>query len=173
MRIIHDDPPMRDEIAAGFYPRFEGGWHRAELVGRAAMLAFVAVCGLGLLGQGPLGERNAANVDRSISIRYEPVVRHGAPTTILLDTKVPPGGDKVAVTVAKELVDQFSLEHLTPQPARWEAGDDGIRLEFPIQPGAARVFLRFAGSPSFLGSSRMWARLDAGETLSWTQYAVP
>ena len=41
MQIIHDDPPMRDEIAAGFYPAFESRWRKAEVWGRIAMAAFV------------------------------------------------------------------------------------------------------------------------------------
>lgn len=173
MDVIHRDPPMPVEIAAGFYPRFEDGWRRAEVVGRALMLVFVLACLLGLLGQGIFSERSAANADRSIVLRYEPVVRYGAPTAILLDTRVPAGGDRVAVTMAKELVDLFGLERITPQPSRWEAGDDGIRLEFPVLPGAERVFLRFSGSPSFRGGARLWARLDGGEALSWSQYSVP
>lgn len=173
MQIIHDDPPMPEEIAAGFYPRFEDGWRRAEVAGRIAMAVFVVACALGLLGQGAFSEREAANADRSIVLRYEPIVRTGAPTTVELDTRVPPGGDRVAVTMAKELVDLFGLERITPQPSRWEAGEAGIRLEFPVLPGAGRVFVRFSGSPAFHGAARLWARLDAGETLSWSQFAVP
>ena len=173
MDVIHRDPPMPDEIAAGFYPRFEDGWRKAEVVGRAVMLLFVLACVLGLLGQGPLSQRSAANPDRSIVMRYEPVVRYGAPTAIVLDTRVPPGGDRVAVTMSKDLVDLFGLERITPQPSRWEAGDEGIRLEFPVLPGAERVFVRFSGSPSFRGGASLWAKLDAGEALSWSQYAVP
>lgn len=173
MQIIHDDPPMRDEIAASFYPAFESRWRKAEVWGRIAMAAFVVVCVLGFLGQGLFSEKIVANSDRSIVMHYEPTVRYGAPTTILLDTRVPPGGDKIAVTMAKELVDLFGLERITPQPSRWEAGGDGIRLEFPVLPQAERVFVRFSGTPSFRGSARLWARLDAGETLSWSQYSVP
>ena len=173
MKIIHDDPPMPEEIASGFYPAFETGWHRAEVWGRCLMLVFLVVCGLGLLGQGPFSKRVARNHDESIVMHYEPVVRFGSPTTILLDTRVPPGGDKFAVTMAKELVDLFGLERITPQPSRWEAGDNGIRLEFPVLPKAERVFVRFSGSPSFRGSAHLWARLDGGETLSWSQYSVP
>ncbi len=66
------------------------------MAGRFAMLGFVLVCAVGLLGHGPFSERSLTNADGSISIRYEPVVRFGAPTIIRFDTQVPPGGDKVA-----------------------------------------------------------------------------
>ena len=173
MEIIHDDPPMPEEIAKGFYPALEDGWRRAELAGRFVMLAFVLVCALGLLGHGPFSERELANSDGSISIKYEPVVRFGAPTIIRFDTKVPPGGDKVAVTIAKDLVDQFGLESITPRPATWEVAGGGIRLVFPVQGRESRALIRFTGSPAFRGGVNLTAKLDAGETLSWSQYAVP
>lgn len=173
MQVIHDDPPMPQEIAAGFYPAFENGWRRAELAGRFVMLAFVAICALGFLGHGPFSERELANTDHSIVIRYEPVVRFGAPTILRFDTKVPPGGDKVAVTIAKDLVDQFGLESITPRPSTWEIAGSNIRLVFPVKAGESHALIRFTGSPAFRGSVALTARLDAGETLSWSQYAVP
>jgi len=171
--IIHDDPPMRQEIARGFYPEFEGRWRKAEIVGRGFMVAFIAANVLGLFGRGLFSERTLANPDHSIELHYEPVVRFGAPTQILLDTKVLPGGDKVAVTMSKELATLFGLESITPRPATWESGDDGIRLVFPVLPNQKKVMIRFAGSPGFRGSVDLWARLDAGETVSWSQYSVP
>lgn len=164
---------MPEEIANGFYPAFEARWRKAELAGRFAMLGFVLVCALGLLGHGPFSERELANSDGSIRIEYEPVVRFGAPTIIKFDTKVPPGGNKVAVTIAKDLVDQFGLESITPHPATWEVAGGNIRLVFPVQTGESHALIRFTGSPAFRGGVSLTARLDAGETLSWSQYAVP
>lgn len=173
MKIIHDDLPMRQEIAAGFFPGFESSWRRAEIIGRFVLGAFVLVCFLGFLGNGLFSEQGKANADDTIRIRYEPVVRFGAPTAIAFDTKVPEGGDKVAVTMSTDLVDLFGLEAITPHPSRWEAGQDGIRLEFPVIAGSRRATIRFAGSPTFRGALHLKARLDKGEQLSWSQYSVP
>ena len=173
MKVIHDDPPMREEIAAGFYPGFENRWRRAELAGRWLMLAFVVVCALGLLGRGPLSEHTRSNRDGSIVIHYEPVARFGAPTIVRLDTRVPPGGDQVAVTIAKELVDLFGLESITPRPQTWQVAGGNIRLVFPVIKGETHAVIRFTGSPSFRGAVDLTARLDEGETLSWSQFAVP
>ena len=173
MKIIHDDPPMPQEIADGFYPRFEDGWRGAEIVGRWLMVFFVAACALGLFGHGLFSVRSKANADGTIAIEYEPVVRYGAPTDIEFVTKVPAGGDKVAVTMAKDLVDDFGLERITPRPSLWEAGQNGLRLEFPVLGKADHGAIRFSGSPNFRGSVRLWARLDKGEELSWSQYSVP
>lgn len=173
MQVIHPDPPMREEIARGFYPAFENRWRRAEVVGRWVMVAFVGANVLGAFGQGLFSEREAANADTSIRLLYEPVVRFGAPTKVQFDTRVPPGGDKVAVTMAKGLADHFGLESIIPRPSVWEAGADSIRMEFPVVKGQERVTILFAGSPGFRGGVDLWARLDAGETLSWSQYSVP
>ncbi len=39
--------------------------------------------------------------------------------------------------------------------------------------GETRAVIRFTGSPSFRGAVNLTARLDQGETLSWSQFAVP
>ncbi|MGI4950845.1 MAG: hypothetical protein ACRYGM_03490 [Janthinobacterium lividum] len=173
MKVVRDDPPMPQEIAAGFYPAFEDGWRRTEWLGRAVMVLFIAACVLGLLGPGLFSKRHAANPDRSITAEYDAVVRFGAPTVIQLDTKVPDGKDLVAVTMARQLVDAFGLEAITPDPQSWQAGDDSVRITFPVVPGQKRVFIRLAGSPSFRGGQKLWVRLDAGESLAWSQFSVP
>ena len=50
---MRDSPPMAEELRNGFYPDFETGWRRAEIVGRVAMLLVVAATLAGLLGGGP------------------------------------------------------------------------------------------------------------------------
>jgi hypothetical protein len=42
-----------------------------------------------------------------------------------------------------------------------------------VQAGESHALIRFTGSPAFHGSVNLTAKLDAGETLSWSQYAVP
>ena len=49
---MHDDPPMSEELAARFYPRFEGGWRVAEVVGRTLMLVAVVATLFGLSAAG-------------------------------------------------------------------------------------------------------------------------
>ena len=153
MEVIHDDPPMPQEIARGFYPAFEDGWRKAEVAGRLAMLAFVLVCAFGLLGHGPFSERSITNADGSISIRYEPVVRFGAPTIVRFDTRVPPGGDKVAVTIAKDLVDQFGLEPVLTQSAwfRPHNRSSDVRNLYLVGAGTHPG----AGLPGVLSSARI------------------
>lgn len=173
VNVIHDDPPMREEIADGFYPAFEERWRQIEVVGRWLMVAFIALNVLGLFGRGLFSEWTRANPDGSLTVAYEPVTRFGAGSVVVLRTKVPPGGDKVAVTMSTELANLFGLEKITPTPSAWEAGDKGIRLVFPVRPGETDVMIRFAGTPNFRSRVELWARLDAGETVSWSQYSVP
>ncbi len=77
------------------------------------------------------------------------------------------------MTIAKELVDLFGLESITPRPQTWQVAGGNIRLVFPVIEGETRAVIRFTGSPSFRGAVNLTARLDQGETLSWSQFAVP
>ena len=86
---------------------------------------------------------------------------------------MPEGGDKIAVTMAKDLLEVFGLERIVPAPARWEAGGASMRLEFPVVAGAKHAVIRFSGTPKFRGNVDLWTRLDKGETVSWSQFSVP
>lgn len=173
VQIIHDDPAMPDEIAAGFYPGFEHGWRITEVIGRTVMAIFVLGCLAGLLGSGPLNRRSAANEDSSLTAHYDAVVRSGAPTVVSLDTRVPSGGSEVAVTVSRDLVDDLVLSGITPNPRLWQVGNNSIRITFPVVAGEKRAFIRLSGSPDFIGRRHFTIRLDGGETLSWSQIGVP
>ena len=173
MNILHDDPPMAEEIRTGFYPAFEDGWRRAEIIGRGLMILFIVGCVIGLLGPGLFGHRHHKNGDASLAADYDAVVRAGAPTTIKLETRVPPGGSQVAVTMSRDLVDDLGLSSITPAPQLWQAGNNSVRITFPVVAGQSHAFILLSGSPSFHGRHQFWVRLDAGEMLSWSQYGVP
>lgn len=81
---MHPSPPMPDEIKAGFYPNFERGWSRAELVGRAVMLVVVGATLAGLLGGGPVSLWTRKAVSGPLEVEYAPVVRFGTPTSLTL-----------------------------------------------------------------------------------------
>ncbi len=161
------------DFAAGFYPAFENGWRRAELAGGFVMLAFVVICALGFLGHGPFSERELANKDHSIVIRYEPVVRFGAPTILRFDTKGPPAA--IRWPSRSRRTSWINSAWRASRPARRLGKSQAATsaIVFPVKAGESHALIRFTGSPAFRGSVALTARLDAGETLSWSQYAVP
>ena len=172
---MHPSPPMPEEIKAGFYPEFERGWRRAELVGRAIMLLAVAATLGGFLGGGPrsLWTRHASA--GPLRIEYAPVVRFGTPTGVTIRAAAEQDRDKVAITLPASIVQEYGLQTVFPQPAEWKTGDHGdIRMTFPVRPGAREAVAQIGGMPAVEGLLRFWARLgDDGPTARWAQVVLP
>ncbi len=167
-------PSMAEEIRAGFYPGFERGWRRMELLGRALMLLMVGATLAGLLGGGPVSPWTRKATDGALEVEYAPVVRFGTPTGLTLRVPAPPGGDRAAVTLPGSLVERFGLQGINPRPAESQAAADGsMRLVFPVQPGAREAVVQLGGMPAGGGVMRLWARLDEGARASWSQLVLP
>ena len=171
--------PMPDEIKAGFYPRFEQGWRRAELAGRAVMLLVVGATLAGLLGGGPATLWTRKATAGPLEVEYAPVVRFGTPTGLTLRAAAAPGQDRVAITLPADIVRRYGLQSVFPQPIEWQAGEwqtgkDGtLRMLFTVQPGASGVVVQVGGMPAGGGMMHLQAKLDSGPAATWSQLVLP
>lgn len=171
---MRPSPPMPEEIKAGFYPDFERGWRQAELIGRTVMLLAVAATLGGLLGGGPRSLWTRYASAGPLRIEYAPVVRFGTPTGITIHAPAEPDRDKVAVTLPANIVQEYGLQSVFPQPVEWKTGDHGdIRMSLPVQPGTHEAVVQVGGMPAVEGMLHFWARLDDGPTARWSQIVLP
>jgi len=170
---MRPSPPMPEEAKAGFYPDFERGWHKAELVGSAVMLLVVGATLAGLLGGGPVSLWTRKAKAGGLEIEHSPVVRFGTPTGLTIRATAPPGQDKVAITLPTSIVRGYGLQSVFPQPLEWRAGEHDIRMVFPVQPGAHEATIQVGGMPSGSGLIRLSARLNDGPALRWSQVVLP
>lgn len=171
---MRGSPPMSEELRNGFYPAFEAGWRRAEIVGRVAMLLVVAATLAGLLGGGPATLWTAHVAAGALRVAYPPVIRFGTPTGITLH--VAPRSDEATVEVAMPaaLVKRFGLQGVTPRPLAWEAGRDGeVRMTFGVRPGLKDLVAEVSGMPVVSGSLDLSAQLAGEPPLSWSQVILP
>ncbi len=171
---MHPSPPMPEEIKAGFYPEFELSWRKAELVGRAVMLLVVGATLAGLLGGGPVSLWTRKAEAGPLQVEYSPVVRFGTPTGLTIRAATRPGQDRVAITLPASIVRRYGLQSVFPQPVEWATGGDGgIRMLFPVQPGAQGAVVQVGGMPAGGGLMRLSARPDDGPAVSWSQLVLP
>ena len=171
---MRDSPPMAEELRNGFYPDFETGWRRAEIVGRVAMLLVVAATLAGLLGGGPATLWTSQVAAGALRVAFPPVFRFGTPTGITLH--VAPRSDQTAVEIAMPaaLVKRFGLQGVTPQPRAWGAGRDGeVRMTFGVLPGLKDLVIEVSGMPIGSGGLNLSAQLDGEPALSWSQVILP
>ncbi len=171
---MHPSPPMPDEIKAGFYPDFERGWRKAELVGRTVMLLAVGATLAGLLGGGPVSLWTQKAGAGPLEVEYSPVVRFGTPTGLTIRVAATPGQERVAVTLPGDIVKKYGLQSVFPQPLEWAANEGGgIRMLFPVQPGAHEAAIQVGGMPVGGGRMHLSARLGDGPAVGWSQLVLP
>lgn len=171
---MHDDPPMSEELANGFYPDFERGWRIAELVGRGAMLVVVAATLAGLLGGGPARLWTSHAAAGALRVEYPPVIRFGTPTGITLHVTPRSGQAMATVAMPAALVGRYGLQTVTPRPVAWSAGPDGeVRMTFAVAPGLRDLQVEVAGMPVGSGIVDLSASLDGDAALPWSQVILP
>jgi len=167
-------PPMPEEIKAGFYPDFERGWRRTELIGRSVMLLAVAGTLAGLLGGGPVSLWTRTAAAGSLQVQYAPVVRFGTPAGLTIRATPAPGQDRVAIVFPPAITKGYGLQTVFPQPLESAGGERGdIRMLFPVSPGAHAVVVQVGGMPAGGGLLRLSARLDDGSAVRWSQVVLP
>ena len=149
-----------EELAARFYPRFEGGWRVAEVVGRTLMLVAVVATLFGLLGGGPVYLWTRTVSAAGVSVTYQPVARFGTPSGLDVTIPVAPGAKEVAVTLPDAIAGGFDLQSVTPRPTRWKPGDGAMRLAFTPMPDADKMVVHLGGMPPSEGWLTLSARLD-------------
>jgi hypothetical protein len=165
--------PVNGEFEVGFDQIFENQWYRAELVGRAIMIIFVA-CGLaGLLGRGPYSHRRAEAAGGGFSVDYEPVARAQTSTTVTLHvanrTALP---HPVTISLDQKLLEPMGLTQTTPLPNSSAVTQAGIDLRFVIQRDQPDALIRLQLQPNALGPVPLRVS-DGDQQVAWTMFVVP
>lgn len=170
---MHDDPPMSDELASRFYPRFEARWRTAEVIGRTLMFIVIAATLFGLLGGGPVYLWTRTFSAGELSVTYQPVARFGTPSGLDVTIPVAKGAKEVGVILPDAIAGGFDLQSVTPQPIRWEPGDSSMRLVFVPKPNAQRMVVHLGGMPPSEGWLTLSVQLDGQAPLAWSQFILP
>lgn len=143
------------------------GWAFVALVLIAALL--------GLLGPGPLSYRSRTAADGSLSVEYNLIERYEAPAELRIDVNpklVKTHG--VRLMVSRSLVDEITLDSVSPIPANVEAIGNRMVYTFDMKglaPHEGTIVARFQND-SF-GMKDYDIGLEGHEALQITQYILP
>ena len=174
---------VNNELEVGFDAAFEGRWRKTELAGRVVMVLVVAAALAGLLGQGPFSHHTARTPDRLLSVDYEPVTHFGTGTqvTLHLSSAAASGGTSgaspatvpVRVSVNTDIVEPMGLQDVVPQPSRSRTEHAAVDWTFDLPAGERDALVRLMVKPAATGPIHLWARLEGGEAVTWTQVVLP
>lgn len=135
---------------------FERRFWLAQRIIWAALDVILLVTLAGLLGKGPL---NAAQTrsDAAVVVRYERVLRIRSSAVLEVELKAAASlPQKTVVQLNQALVEQYSIEHVWPQPLITQPVHDGLRFFFATDPDSAPGRIRFtlkAGAPGLVNAT--------------------
>jgi hypothetical protein len=168
-----------EELELGFDQSFENTWRKLELTTHALLLLFVIAALGGAFGRGPLDHRSQANSDGTLSIDYEPVVRYGTTTQITVHVAgSEQGNSEIArpaarLFISNTLIEPLGLQQVIPQPNETTASSAGAIYRFEVPPNKAGALVRMVIKPSSVGPVQAKIGNEDGESVSFTQLALP
>lgn len=152
--------------------RFQARDWVAQRVGWGLLAALLLAGLLGLLGSGPLSHVTRSD-GHGLTVEYERLVRHSAPTTMTL--AIAPGvlaSDQARITMGRDYLVAHDLQRIVPEPDRTLVADEAVTFVFNVRPRAGmKVRLRI--EPDAVGNHGTTVRLDDGPPVTVTQFTLP
>lgn len=144
-----------------------------QRVSWVVLLGIVLVAASGLLGAGPLSEVTQEADDGSVTVEYERFIRHVGTTTMTVslgESQVSDG--KVELYIARDLVEGWRIENVSPAPSTESASNDWLIYEFDVlseTPPNVKLLYRGDG----LGSHAGDIRAGDGDPVAVQQWIYP
>jgi hypothetical protein len=140
-----------------------------------ATFALILLAGLlGLLGQGPLSQRQAGTPGSALWIEYQNPDRYQAPTELRLH--VGPGASgqgELHILLAREYADRMDIQAITPEPDSVQVGPDWINYVFSVRKPGQPVEVVFDFEFAKFGPANGEVAIEQGEHISFRQFVFP
>lgn len=168
------DSALSQELEMSSDPNFERRFEVVERIAQIVGLLLIALIALGITGSGPLSRASAQNGDESLVVDYSRFARRDAPATIRI-TALPAqvSNGQIEIWVGTTAIEDYDLEHITPEPGSVELDGDRMILTFPVASlnEATEIFL--ALRPRRIGPQNFNIGSVDGSTLKVSQFVYP
>lgn len=155
-------------------PAFARMEWRAQHIGWIVMMAIVVCASVGLLGQGPMSDRTLRG--SNLEIRYDNIMRNGAPGNLNLRVKSPAvvSGDTVIKVWADEaFIESCHPVSIIPMPTHVLLNGETTYWYFPVHSGMSMSTIRITCSPVQIGIHRGNIGLEGGEEFMLSLLVLP
>jgi hypothetical protein len=160
------------EVEVGFDEPFLDSWHRIVWTFRVAGLALLLVAAVGLLGRGPLSRGTARLADGSLVVRYDRVLRLGAPAQATIEAR-PRDGGAWRLRLGGDLTTRVRAQDFAPQPTAMAADGQDLVLTFEPTTGQPQASVVFVQQPMGAGLIRGRIDVEGQGRLDIRQIVVP
>jgi hypothetical protein len=151
------------------------------LLRRAGIVILTALVLLGLLGHLGPSSRTAvrSSAAGTMEVTYDAVARPGVDSEVRLTVRPEPATDALVLTIGREILEVYGIDHFSPEPVEQRAEDGRLVLEFATGDGDT-FDLRISGrTPTTQPPGRTTWRLEwltdgsSAATLDATTWVLP
>lgn len=160
-------------------PALERRWAWIERICVVMMLVLLILAVLTVLGHGPLATASIHRPSTGVEISYERVARLQSPQVIevTLSDGAMPEGAAPSVSLSRQFLEHFSIEHVTPMPvSERELSNGGVEFGFAAdEPGGTRRLesIRIAMTPDKVGPMRGRITIGDRQRVKLRQFVLP
>ncbi len=140
-------------------------------VARGAVVAFIAVLALALLGvfgSGAVSHTTAGGTSAGLAVDYQRFLRFGEGTEVDVQLRKREGTTTLAI--GRDYLDGFVVDGIVPAPDAQSASERGLTLTFEDRPPDV---VRMTLIPRRVGVRRARVSVDAGRPVSFRQLVYP
>ncbi|HSL72761.1 MAG TPA: hypothetical protein VK864_21090 [Longimicrobiales bacterium] len=148
--------------------RFQSREWFLQRIGRGVMLALALAALAGVFGKGPIARSMRQAPGGELSLQYDRVARHGAPTR--LEVSLPRHSGETGVWLSQDFLDGLQLNEVVPRPARSTVANGRTIYFFDVLAPATITFLI---QPGAMFTRRGQIGLLGGPELRFTQFVLP
>jgi hypothetical protein len=165
-------PKVANDIAVGEDLDFQRRWWRFENIVWFVFFLILIADVLGAFGRGWLAKAHRETPDNALTLDYERVARAGTPSIMTL-TFGPAAihNGRLVVYISDSIVKPLGAQRISPQPASFTLGNDGITYTFPATQAPAVV--QIALEPSFPGSHPFRIALQGEPPIDAKVFVMP
>jgi hypothetical protein len=146
---------------------FQRAEWRAQRAGWVVLALLALIALFGGFGKGYLANASVRS-SRDLTVEYERIARHGAPSRMMLRFDRLSG--EVGIAFPNDYFEHGELISITPEPERTESGAGTISYFFQVRPNAR---IHFLCKPDRLGTRRVRLVATNNAVVQFRQFVLP
>lgn len=154
--------------------RFQRRMWVVQRVGWTVMLLLVLAGLLGLFGHGPLSGATAASADGAVRVEYERFGRFKSPMSLRIHARPEAMAENaLRLAIDRKYLQGVQIQRIVPEPARAEAGDEGVVYVIPLAGSGQSATVTFYLKTETIGPLSGSIEAGDGRVVTISQFIYP
>jgi hypothetical protein len=147
---------------------------RIERWGWCVWGATVVAALLGGLGPGLLSARTSTSPDGRLTVRYDAILRHDAPSRLVVDCESASGNmAPTGIALPREFAHRNIMEAIVPQPVDEQLLPEEVLYRFRTEDARGPLRVQYVYRTATLGWQQLEVRVEGGPRVEIAQFVCP